>query len=142
MHQGADEPQRRPWKLSTTSGATLPFFAVRHGQPLAVNEKNIPRIEGALSPGVHFKPLRLDLEAGCWVALAFMSTRRCNTTPTPRRSGVLSTTTRCHSKRRRELVPKYFDSEALVAVPGHREQTTELLKLPFGFIFVGNQCRG
>ena len=34
-----------------------------------------------------------------------------------------------------ELVPKYFDSEAVVAVPGHREQTTELLKLPFDFIF-------
>jgi aldehyde dehydrogenase (NAD+) len=34
-----------------------------------------------------------------------------------------------------ELVPKYFEPEAVVAVAGHREETTELLKLPFDFIF-------
>jgi aldehyde dehydrogenase (NAD+) len=34
-----------------------------------------------------------------------------------------------------DLVPKYFDPEAVAAVAGHREQTTELLKLPFDFIF-------
>jgi aldehyde dehydrogenase (NAD+) len=34
-----------------------------------------------------------------------------------------------------ELVPKYFAPEAVVAVAGHREATTELLKLPFDFIF-------
>ena len=34
-----------------------------------------------------------------------------------------------------ELVPKYFDPRAVVAVPGHRDQVTELLKLPFDFIF-------
>jgi aldehyde dehydrogenase (NAD+) len=34
-----------------------------------------------------------------------------------------------------ELVPKYFDPRAVVAVAGHREETTELLKLPFDFIF-------
>jgi aldehyde dehydrogenase (NAD+) len=33
------------------------------------------------------------------------------------------------------LVPKYFEPEAVVAVAGHREETTELLKLPFDFIF-------
>ena len=33
------------------------------------------------------------------------------------------------------LVPKYFDPEAVTAVAGHREETTELLKLPFDFIF-------
>ena len=59
--------------MATTSGATLPCVAARHGELLTVNEKNIPRIENALGPGVHFKPLRLDLEAGCWVVLAFMS---------------------------------------------------------------------
>jgi 2,4'-dihydroxyacetophenone dioxygenase len=62
-----------PGPVATTSGATLPFVAARHGELLTVNEKNIPRIENALGPGVHFKPLRLDLEAGCWVVLAFMS---------------------------------------------------------------------
>jgi len=30
-----------------------------------------------------------------------------------------------------ELVPKYFDPRAVVAVAGHREETTKLLKLPF-----------
>jgi aldehyde dehydrogenase (NAD+) len=34
-----------------------------------------------------------------------------------------------------ELVPKYFDPAAVTAVSGHREKTTELLKLPFDFIF-------
>jgi aldehyde dehydrogenase (NAD+) len=34
-----------------------------------------------------------------------------------------------------ELIPKYFDPRAVAAVKGHREETTELLKLPFDFIF-------
>ncbi|PNE12115.1 MAG: aldehyde dehydrogenase [Beijerinckiaceae bacterium] len=34
-----------------------------------------------------------------------------------------------------ELVPKYFDPRAVFAVAGHREESTELLKLPFDFIF-------
>jgi aldehyde dehydrogenase (NAD+) len=34
-----------------------------------------------------------------------------------------------------ELVPKYFDPRAVTAVAGNREETTELLKLPFDFIF-------
>ncbi|MDB5395515.1 MAG: aldehyde dehydrogenase family protein [Rhodospirillales bacterium] len=34
-----------------------------------------------------------------------------------------------------KLVPKYFEPEAVAAVAGHREETTELLKLPFDFIF-------
>ena len=34
-----------------------------------------------------------------------------------------------------DLVPKYFDPDAVVAVAGHREETTELLKLPLDFIF-------
>jgi acyl-CoA reductase-like NAD-dependent aldehyde dehydrogenase len=34
-----------------------------------------------------------------------------------------------------ELVPKYFNPDAVAAVSGHREETTELLKLPFDFIF-------
>ena len=34
-----------------------------------------------------------------------------------------------------ELVPKFFEPEAVAAVAGHREETTELLKLPFDFIF-------
>ena len=34
-----------------------------------------------------------------------------------------------------ELVAKYFEPGAVAAVAGHREETTELLKLPFDFIF-------
>jgi len=34
-----------------------------------------------------------------------------------------------------DLVPKYFKPEAVGAVTGHREEITELLKLPFDFIF-------
>jgi aldehyde dehydrogenase (NAD+) len=34
-----------------------------------------------------------------------------------------------------ELIPKYFDPRAVTAIPGRREQVSELLKLPFNFIF-------
>jgi aldehyde dehydrogenase (NAD+) len=34
-----------------------------------------------------------------------------------------------------DLVPKYFEPDAVTALMGHREETTELLKLPFDFIF-------
>ena len=34
-----------------------------------------------------------------------------------------------------DLVPKYFNPEAVAAVAGHRDEITELLKLPFDFIF-------
>jgi aldehyde dehydrogenase (NAD+) len=34
-----------------------------------------------------------------------------------------------------ELVAKYFDPSAVTAVPGGKEENTELLKLPFDFIF-------
>jgi len=34
-----------------------------------------------------------------------------------------------------DLVPRYFDPRAVAAVMGHREEITELLKLPFDFIF-------
>src|SRR6202030_1133177 len=34
-----------------------------------------------------------------------------------------------------ELIPKYFDPSAVAAVPGGKEPNTELLKLPFDFIF-------
>jgi aldehyde dehydrogenase (NAD+) len=34
-----------------------------------------------------------------------------------------------------DLVPKYFDPSAVTAVPGGKEQNTELLKLRFDFIF-------
>ena len=38
-----------------------------------------------------------------------------------------------------ELVPKYFEPSAVTAVPGGKEQNTELLKLSFDFIFFTEQ---
>lgn len=40
-----------------------------------------------------------------------------------------------------ELVPKYFEPDAVTAVAGHREETTELLNLPFDFIFFTGSTR-
>ena len=34
-----------------------------------------------------------------------------------------------------KLIPEYFEPDAVTAMAGHREETTELLKLPFDFIF-------
>jgi 2,4'-dihydroxyacetophenone dioxygenase len=59
-----------PAPMTTGSGALLPLVALPQGELLTVNEANIPRINDALGEGVHFKPLRLDLEAGVWVVLA------------------------------------------------------------------------
>ena len=39
------------------------------------------------------------------------------------------------------LIPKYFEPEALAAVSGGREETTELLRLPFDFIFFTGSTR-
>jgi aldehyde dehydrogenase (NAD+) len=39
------------------------------------------------------------------------------------------------------LVPKYFEPEAVTALAGGREETTELLKLPFDFIFFTGSTR-
>jgi 2,4'-dihydroxyacetophenone dioxygenase len=59
-----------PAPMTTSSGALLPLVALPQGELLTVNEANIPRINDALGAGVHFKPLRLDLEVGVWVVLA------------------------------------------------------------------------
>src|SRR5882672_7591197 len=39
------------------------------------------------------------------------------------------------------LIPKYFELEAPAAVSGSREETTELLRLPFDFIFFTGSTR-
>jgi 2,4'-dihydroxyacetophenone dioxygenase len=62
-----------PTTATTSSGAPLPLVALPQGKLLTINEKNIPLITDSLSEGVHVKPLRLDLEAGCWVVLATFS---------------------------------------------------------------------
>ena len=62
-----------PTTATTSSGALLPLVALPQGELLTINVKNIPLITDSLSEGVHVKPLRLDLEAGCWVVLATFS---------------------------------------------------------------------
>src|SRR6185312_10862693 len=62
-----------PIAANTTSGAPLPLVALPQGKLLTVNARNIPLIENALGPGVHFQPLRVDVEAGVWVVLATFS---------------------------------------------------------------------
>lgn len=59
-----------PAPVATSSGAPLPLVALPQGELLTVNAKDIPTVRNALGAGVHFQPLRLDLEAGEWVVLA------------------------------------------------------------------------
>ena len=59
-----------PGPVTTTSGTPLPLVALPQTELLSVNVKDVPLIKDALGPGIHFKPLRFDLEAGRWVVLA------------------------------------------------------------------------
>jgi 2,4'-dihydroxyacetophenone dioxygenase len=59
-----------PTPATTAKGVALPLVALPQTELLTVNENNIPLIKNALGPGIHFKPLRFDLEAGRWVVLA------------------------------------------------------------------------
>ena len=45
------------------------------------------------------------------------------------------------SKLLLDLIPKYFDPRSVAAVSGSREEITELLKLPFDFIFFTGSVR-
>lgn len=59
-----------PAPATTSTGALLPLVALPQGELLTVNEKDIPLVRDALAPGVHFQPLRLDIEKAEWVVLA------------------------------------------------------------------------
>lgn len=60
----------KPAPATTSTGATLPLVALPQTKLLTVNEKNVPLVKNSLGPGVHFQPLRLDIENGEWVVLA------------------------------------------------------------------------
>ncbi|MEJ8851269.1 2,4'-dihydroxyacetophenone dioxygenase family protein [Variovorax rhizosphaerae] len=62
-----------PTPAFTSTGAALPFVALAQSHLLTVNANEIPVIKDALGPGVHFQPLRLDMELGIWVLLATFS---------------------------------------------------------------------
>lgn len=59
-----------PGPVTTFSGAALPLVALPQGELLTVNANDVPLVKDSLGPGVHFQPLRLDIEAGEWVVLA------------------------------------------------------------------------
>ncbi|CAM2919514.1 2,4'-dihydroxyacetophenone dioxygenase family protein [Skermania piniformis] len=59
-----------PGPATTSIGAVLPLVALPQTELLTVNANDIPLIKDSLGPGVHFKPLRLDMENGEWVVLA------------------------------------------------------------------------
>ncbi len=59
-----------PGPATTASGSLLPLVALPQSELLTVDTNETPLIKDALGPGVHFKPLRLDLELGEWVVLA------------------------------------------------------------------------
>ena len=59
-----------PVPATTSSGTALPVVALPQSELLTINENNIPLINDTLGPGIHVKPLRLDMEEGCWVVLA------------------------------------------------------------------------
>lgn len=63
-------PNLTPAPATTSNGTALPLVALPQGELLTVNTNEMPLILDALGPGVHFKPLRLDLELGEWVVLA------------------------------------------------------------------------
>ncbi|MFE3228886.1 2,4'-dihydroxyacetophenone dioxygenase family protein [Nocardia sp. NPDC059228] len=62
-----------PGPIRTSSGALLPFVALPQTEILTVNVNGTPLIRDALGSGVHFQPLRLDVEAGVWLVLATFS---------------------------------------------------------------------
>jgi 2,4'-dihydroxyacetophenone dioxygenase len=62
-----------PAPMKTFTGNPLPLVALPQGELLTVNSNDIPLLRDALGEGVHFKPLRLDMEQGEWVVLATFS---------------------------------------------------------------------
>ena len=66
-----------PGPAKTLTGALLPLVALPQGELLTVNAHEIPMVKDALGPGVHFQPLRLDIEAGEWVVLATFAPGAC-----------------------------------------------------------------
>ena len=62
-----------PTTTTTGSGTPLPLVALPQGELLTINEADNALLRDSLAPGLHFKPLRPDLEAGRWVVLAVIS---------------------------------------------------------------------
>jgi 2,4'-dihydroxyacetophenone dioxygenase len=63
-------PTNAPGPVSSLSGVPLPLVALPQAELLSVNQNEIPVLVDAFGPGIHFQPLRLDLERNEWVAIA------------------------------------------------------------------------
>lgn len=59
-----------PGPVNTLSGTPLPLVALPQSELLSVHQDDIPVLVDAFGPGIHFQPLRLDLERNEWVAIA------------------------------------------------------------------------
>ncbi len=59
-----------PAPATTTTGSPLPLVALTQRELLTVDANDIPLVRDAMGDGVHFKPMRLDIENGEWVVLA------------------------------------------------------------------------
>jgi quercetin dioxygenase-like cupin family protein len=64
---------RLPTQLTTVTGARLPLSALPQDKLVTVNVEQIPLFKDIISPGIHIKPLRLDVERGEWVFLAILA---------------------------------------------------------------------
>ena len=56
-----------PTSASTTSGSELPVISLPQGELLTVHLDEVPMLRDALKPGIHYRPLRVDIERGEWV---------------------------------------------------------------------------
>ena len=63
-------PTVAPGPATTLSGAPLPLVALPQAELLTRHQDDIPVLEDAFGPGIHFQPLRLDLERYEWLAIA------------------------------------------------------------------------
>ncbi|HEX7323556.1 MAG TPA: 2,4'-dihydroxyacetophenone dioxygenase family protein [Mycobacterium sp.] len=54
----------------TRTGVQLPIVALAQRELLTVRADDTPIVRNSLGPGIHFQPLRLDVEANEWVAIA------------------------------------------------------------------------
>src|SRR5256886_10735409 len=103
----------------------------RRSQPLPILRMN----EGANMVQLHRKTVRIDI--GPFNGPLLLLLRPAITALAAGNCCVLKLSEKLNSTSALllDLVPKYFKPEAVVAVTGHREEITELLKLPFDFIF-------
>jgi 2,4'-dihydroxyacetophenone dioxygenase len=56
-----------PTPAETMSGAELPLISLPQGELLSVHLDDVPVLRNMLKEGIHYQPLRVDIERGEWV---------------------------------------------------------------------------